>query len=126
MKINLTQPIPIKPLRSGPLSQQEQVDKAQEVQQAFHDFVGQTFFGQMLKTMRSTLDKPAYFHGGQAEEVFRSQLDQTLADKMTEASADQIADPMFRRQFPKEAALLASQQSESAASMADLIQLRRR
>lgn len=126
MKINPAQLHAIKPLRSGPKSHAQQVEGAREVQKAFRDFVGQTFFGQMLKSMRSTLDKPAYFHGGQAEEVFRSQLDQTLSEKMTAASADQIADPMFRRQFPNQAALLASEQSKSTSSLADLEQLRRR
>jgi Rod binding domain-containing protein len=55
----------------------------------------------MIKSMRSTVGKPAYFHGGRGEEVFRSQLDQTLAQHMTEATADRFADPMFHRQFPK-------------------------
>ncbi|MCA9262091.1 MAG: rod-binding protein, partial [Planctomycetales bacterium] len=57
----------------------------------------------------STVGEPAYFHGGQAEEAFRTQLDQTLADHMTEATADQIADPMFRNQFPQLAATLENQ-----------------
>ena len=71
-----------------------------DVREAFTQFVGQTFFGQMMKAMRSTVGKPAYFHGGRGEEVFQSQLDQTLAEHMTAASADQFADPMFRLQFP--------------------------
>lgn len=62
---------------------------------AFTDFVGQTMFGQTLSSMRKTLDKPAYFHGGRAEEVFQGQLDQMLAEELTEASADTFAGPMF-------------------------------
>jgi Rod binding domain-containing protein len=66
-----------------------------EVRQAFDRFVGETFYGQMLKSMRETLGKPAYFHGGRAEEVFTAQLDQVLAEQLTRASADSFTGPMF-------------------------------
>ncbi len=66
---------------------------------AFTDFVGQTFYGQMLHAMRSSLGKPAYVHGGQAEEIFQTQLDQILAKKMSDQSGAQFAKPMFVRQF---------------------------
>jgi Rod binding domain-containing protein len=79
----------------------------------------------MMKAMRSTVGKPAYFHGGQAEEAFRSQLDQQLADAMSDASAPQIADPMFAKQFPRQAKLLAEAARETRASMKDLAELRR-
>jgi len=49
----------------------------------------------MLKAMRSTVGKAPYFHGGQAEEVFRGQLDQMLAEKMSDASAKTFTDPMY-------------------------------
>lgn len=66
-----------------------------EAREAFHDFVGQTLFGQMLASMRKTVEKPAYLHGGQAEEIFQSQLDQLLVEDITDASAASIADPMY-------------------------------
>lgn len=69
--------------------------KPDELRQTFDKFVGETFFGQMLKSMRQTLGKPAYFHGGRAEELFQGQLDQTLAEKMTAASADRFTGPMY-------------------------------
>jgi peptidoglycan hydrolase FlgJ len=62
---------------------------------AFDQFVGGTFYRQMLGAMQKTVGKPAYFHGGQAEEMFRGQLNQILADKMAEATADQFTGPMF-------------------------------
>lgn len=65
------------------------------LREAFRDFVGQTLFGQMLSSMRSTVGKPAYFHGGRAEEVFSEQLDQVLVEQITEASASTVADPMY-------------------------------
>lgn len=67
----------------------------EETREAFQSFVGQTMFGQMLAAMRKTVGKPAYFHGGRAEEVFRQQLDQVLAEKLSSATADQFAEPMY-------------------------------
>ncbi len=69
--------------------------REQEIRGAFTKFVGATLFGQMLAAMRKTQDPPAYMHGGRAEEIFQQQFDQHLADRMTEASADQLANPMF-------------------------------
>jgi len=126
MKINPAQLGAVNPLRPSAKSGQDQVDGARKLQDAYRDFVGKTFFGEMLKSMRSTVGKPAYFHGGQTEEVFRSQLDQHLADHMTESSADKFADPMFRLQFPKQAALLAKEDQRAAADLTDLSGLRRR
>ena len=65
------------------------------LREAFDTFVGETFYGTLLKSMRQTLDKPAYFHGGRAEETFQGQLDQTLVEEMTKASAQQFTGPMF-------------------------------
>ena len=80
----------------GPVTslQAKPVDKI-ELREAFDSFVGQTFYGQMLKAMRSTVGKPAYLHGGQAEETFRAQLDQKLVEKMSDASASSFTGSMF-------------------------------
>lgn len=126
MKINPSQLQTIKPLRGEQNTAAQQLQQAEEVQDAFRSFVGEAFFGQLLKSMRSTQGKPAYFHGGQAEEVFRSQLDQTLAQEMTAASADKIADPMFRQQFPRQAELLQREAAKSTSSLDDLQSLSRR
>lgn len=66
-----------------------------ELREAFNDFVGQTLFGGMLSSMRKTVGKPAYMHGGRTEEVFQQQLDQHIVDDMTKSSADTISGPMF-------------------------------
>jgi peptidoglycan hydrolase FlgJ len=126
MQINPAQLNAVRPLRPSPQSGEDQVAAARQLQTAYRDFVGKTFFGQLLKSMRETVGKPAYFHGGQTEEVFRSQLDQQMADHMTTASAAKFADPMFRKQFPQQAALLAEQDKRSAARITDLSNLRRR
>jgi Rod binding domain-containing protein len=118
--------VKLKSLRPGVDSPEEQLASARALEKAYTDFVGKTFFGQMMKAMRSTVDKPAYFHGGQGEEVFNSQLDQQLADAMSDASAPQISQPMFARQFPRQAALIADADQAARGSMTDLAGLRRR
>lgn len=66
-----------------------------KLREAFRDFVGQTLFGEMMSAMRKTQDEPAYMHGGQAERMFQQQLDQTLVEEISRASADRVADPML-------------------------------
>lgn len=115
MKINPLQLHAVRPLKPSGTTAQQRVAEAQKVQDTFRTFVGEAFFGQLIKAMRSTQGKAAYFDGGRAEEVFRGQLDQALAQEMTEASADRIADPMFRQQFPRQAALLDEPSRAQAA-----------
>jgi hypothetical protein len=85
--------------QSKGLQQAQALDKAgsdkPELQKAFEDFVGQTFYSQMLSSMRKTVGKPAYFHGGQAEEIFKGQLDQVLAEKLSDSTAENFARPMY-------------------------------
>ncbi len=126
MKINPSQLQTIQPLRPAATTAAQQIEEAKEVRDTFRTFVGEAFFGQMLKSMRSTQGESAYFNGGQAEKVFRGQLDQALAQEMTESSADKIADPMFRRQFPRRAELLERDAQNQKPSLADLDQLGRR
>ena len=66
-----------------------------DTKEAFTDFVGQTLFGSMLASMRKTVGKPAYMHGGRTEEVFQKQMDQKIVEELTKASAHEIADPMY-------------------------------
>lgn len=66
-----------------------------ETQEAFTQFVGQTLFGSMLASMRKSVGRPAYLHGGRTEEVFQKQMDQLIVEDLTTASADSIADPMY-------------------------------
>lgn len=63
--------------------------------EAFEDFVGQTFFGELIKSFRSTQQPSAYFHGGRAEEIFQGQFDQLMSEKLSDDSAEQISGPMY-------------------------------
>ncbi len=66
-----------------------------ELKDKFQDFVGQTLFSQMIKAARSTQQPSPYFNGGRAEEIFQGQLDQVLAEEMSDASSEKIAGPMY-------------------------------
>jgi Rod binding domain-containing protein len=98
MNVNLSPPAAVHAARLGasapkpPPSVQGEDEK---LRRAFQSFVGQALFGQMLKAMRKTLGKPAYFHGGRAEEIFQQQLDQVLAEKISNTSAQKLSEPMF-------------------------------
>ncbi|MFV2066774.1 MAG: rod-binding protein, partial [Pirellulales bacterium] len=88
-----------------------------QVRDAFTSFMGQTFFSQMIGAMRTSVGEAAYFHGGQAEEIFRGQLDQQLAEKMAETTRDQFGGPMFARQFPQLAETLAAHEAAAETTI---------
>jgi len=67
-----------------------------DLRETFQDFVGQTFFSQMIKSLRSTQKGAAYFNGGRAEEIFQGQFDQIMTEHLSDASAKSISDPMYK------------------------------
>lgn len=98
MNVNLSTPAAVHVLRSNPPAPKPPSPTAKndaELRKAFNSFVGQALFGQMLKAMRKTVGKSAYFHGGPAEEIFQQQLDQVLGEKLSEASGEKFSRPMF-------------------------------
>jgi peptidoglycan hydrolase FlgJ len=114
-------------LLNNPNGPGAQAAKDQKLHDTFTQFVGQTFYGQMIKSMRSTVGKAAYFNGGQAEKIFQGQLDQTMAEQMTKASADRFAEPMFHRQFPNvDLQAVTNEAKTQTSGLANLGQLSRR
>ncbi len=79
----------------GLLPKEEGSDFGPNLREVFRDFVGQTLFAEMLRAMRKTLGKPAYFHGGRAEEIFQAELDRHLVEKAAQKSGEHFADQMF-------------------------------
>lgn len=79
---------------SAPASSEQDNDDA-ELHEAFDSFVGETFYGQLFQAMRKTVGKPAYFHGGRAEEAFQAQLDQLLSEKMSQSGAGEFSESMY-------------------------------
>lgn len=72
-------------------------EKKDALHEAFSDFVGQTFFAELIKSCRSTQQPAAYFNGGRAEKIFQGQMDQIMAEDLSDRSADKIADPMYEQ-----------------------------
>lgn len=101
----------------------DRLDQAKARKEAFGQFVGETFIGQMLKSMRQTVGEPAYFHGGSAEKQFQARLDAQIAQDLATSGPDGLAEELFASSFPAEAALL---EQHEAASLEGLDALRRR
>lgn len=73
-------------------TQHEQLVKSARV------LISQTFFGEMLKQMRSSPFKSELFDGGRGGEAFMNQLDQHLAERMARSNAgEQLAQSIVKR-----------------------------
>lgn len=59
------------------------------------EFVGNIFYGTLLREMSDSKVKGKYFHGGRGEEVFRGQLNMELAKRMGQSAGDPIAEKMY-------------------------------
>jgi len=66
-----------------------------EIKNQFQSIFGELLFGEMLKSMRKTVGKAAYFNGGRAEEIFTQQLEQVLAQHMSHTAAEPLVEPMY-------------------------------
>lgn len=66
-----------------------------EVRAKFQEFTAGTFYKTMLKALRSAQHKPAYLHGGQAEDIFQSHLDDRLSNQLADQLGDQFSGPLF-------------------------------
>ena len=85
-----------------PRSRHEEPRNARE---AFQDFVAGTFYKEMLKSLRSSSEKPAYFHGGQAEEMFQSQLDQQVAEDFARIDGAKFSDTLYQAMMQRDVAI---------------------
>jgi Rod binding domain-containing protein len=65
------------------------------VREKFQDFVGGTFYKEMLKALRAAQKPSKYLNGGQAERIFQSQMDQQIAEDLAHQYAGHLADPLF-------------------------------
>jgi len=71
------------------------VEQLPDTKEAFRDFAAGTLFREMLKAMRQSHDKAAYLHGGQAEDVFREQLDRTISEQLAESHGDKVVGNLY-------------------------------
>lgn len=96
---------------------QKAQDKALQVREKFQDFAAGTFYKEMLKSLRSGQKHSKYFYGGQAEEIFRGQLDQQIAEDMAHQHGGAFADPLFEA-YSRQAGLA---QSSGGAHALDVV-----
>lgn len=68
-----------------------------ELEAKFNEFVAGTFFKAMLAAMRKTVGGDAVIHGGRAEEIFRSHLDDTLARRAATERGDGFSEKLYRQ-----------------------------
>lgn len=69
----------------------------EKLRDKFNDFVAGSFFKSMLESMRKTVGKSQLIHGGRAEEIFRSQLDNTLVERMADRSGGGFSEKLFEQ-----------------------------
>ncbi len=59
------------------------------------EFVGNVFYGTLIREMQASKLKGEYFHGGRGEEVFQGQLGMEIAQRLGRAPGDPIAEHMY-------------------------------
>jgi Rod binding domain-containing protein len=71
-------------------------DSRGDLESNFQDFVAGTFYKEMLKSLNKMHGKPAYFDGGQAEKMFRGQLDQQMSENLAKTNGSQFSDSLYQ------------------------------
>lgn len=66
-----------------------------EVKEVFQEFAAGTFYREMLGALRKGTGKPAYFHGGQAEDIFRAEMDRYVIDDLAATHGESFAEPLY-------------------------------
>ena len=63
--------------------------------QAVQQFVGETFFGLLLKELRKSTSKEHLFYGGRGEATLQPQLDQVMAERLATSRGFALSEAMF-------------------------------
>lgn len=72
-------------------------DASKDQKTAFQNAVAGLLFGQMIKSLRSGVGKPAYLHGGQGEDLFQAQLDQVVAEQLARHHGAPLVEELYAR-----------------------------
>lgn len=92
---NIFAPTPVLPPPLPTADKAPAADSDDAARDKFNEVMGEMLLTQVLKSMRKTVGKPAYFDGGPAEEMFTQQLDQVLAQKIAKTSGDKLLGSMY-------------------------------
>ena len=106
--------------RAGGIGSNIRKEKVKEAAQAFEAF----FVGQMMEYMTAGLKADGVFGGGQAEETWRSMLNQEYGKQVAKSGrlgiADTVMKAMLDAQEKRSAAQAAQEEPEATTSDADL------
>ena len=72
-------------------------DDEEVIREHVGKFVNGSFFGMMMKAMRSTVPEGGMFSGGSGERVFRQFLDHEIAGKLSERNDFPLVDAAVRQ-----------------------------
>jgi len=82
---------------SGPDGPRMRSRSRDELREKIEEFVGVTFFGTLLKTMRTSHLRGKYGHGGRGEQIFRAQLDMELAQRAGRGLRSSLTEAIYRQ-----------------------------
>jgi hypothetical protein len=60
------------------------------------EFVGNVFYGTLIRQMNASSLKGKYFHGGRGEEIFQGQLGMEIAKRLGRAPDDPVSENLYR------------------------------
>ena len=72
-------------------------EQPQTAEEALTQFVGETFYGMMIKQMRSSVIKSDLMGTSNAEKMFESQFDQMMVQRLAENSSSKMTEPMYKQ-----------------------------
>lgn len=70
--------------------------RAAALRRSTGEFVGDIFYGTLLRQMQKSGFKTKYMSGGRAEEAFQGQLAQVLAKRIGRSGNDPVANRLFK------------------------------
>ena len=88
----------------GPFNVTPQLSEDQKLDKQVRNWVGQTFFGTLLKQMRDSPFKSEIFSGGRGGEAFQEMYDGRLAQHMANSVGTKIVRPIVKELQKKSAA----------------------
>lgn len=107
---------------SAPLMSGKRADMRKNV----GEFVGNIFYGTLIRQMQASSLKTKYMHGGRAEDAFQGQLGIELAQRLGRSLNSPVADKLFNsierflgRAAPKDGASVAQQDAISGLVAAE-------
>lgn len=84
-----------------------------DLREKFQDFTAGTFLKTMLKSLRTANGKVPYLDGGYAEQVFRAQFDQTVAEDIAKSHGGALSGELYDQYLHR------STRTEPAAALAE-------